>query len=238
MYASEAQDVVENLALIDALHRALNSADVPPHVMNVLLDLAEFMEMQDKPLPLDVQMLANRAQDGNMFAKSMRYREIEFTSPNMLPSTACIESLITVNNELGLLDRASGVLKYVATHYAHIAIEPQWLQKLHFWEDARQSYQQQNVVFSEASPNDRPPTNSAWMASELGNLQCLLALGEFDQLAESSTELMNHLKCCPSVEHYNQWMSEIQKLGANASWMLGNWQALEVGNSNGGAGLA
>ena len=59
------------------------------------------MEMQDKPLPLDVQMLANCAQEGNMFAKSLRYREIEFTSPNILPTTECIESLITVNNELG-----------------------------------------------------------------------------------------------------------------------------------------
>ena len=136
-------------------------------------------------------------------------------------------SYLSLIHVLGLVDRASGVLKYVSIHYPHIDIEPQWLQKLHFWQEARESYRQQNTVYSEATPSDRPPANSAWMASELGNLQCLLALGEFEQLAESSSVLMNHLKCCPSVEHYNPWMSEVQKLGANASWMLGNWSSLE-----------
>ena len=124
--------------------------------------------MQDKPLPLDVQLLAKRAESRNMFAKCLRYREQEFNSLNILPSGECIEALISVNNELGLPDRATGVLHYVNQHYSHISIEPQWLQKLCHWEDARQSYLQQNLKWIESYPDDRPPKHPSWMAGEIG----------------------------------------------------------------------
>ena len=124
--------------------------------------------MQDKPLPLDVQLLAKRAESRNMFAKCLRYREREFNSLNILPSGECIEALISVNNELGLPDRAAGVLHYVNTHYSHISIEPQWLQKLCHWERARQSYLQQNLKWIESYPDDRPPKHPSWMAGEIG----------------------------------------------------------------------
>lgn len=124
--------------------------------------------MQDKPLPLDVQLLAKRAESRNMFAKCLRYREREFNSLNILPSGECIEALISVNNELGLPDRAAGVLHYVNTHYSHISIEPQWLQKLCHWERARQSYLQQNMKWIESYPDDRPPKHPSWMAGEIG----------------------------------------------------------------------
>ena len=125
-------------------------------------------EMQDKPLPLDVQLLAKRAESRNMFAKCLRYREQEFNSLNVLPSGECIEALISVNNELGLPERATGVLHYVNQHYSHISIEPQWLQKLCHWERARQSYLQQNLKWIESYPDDRPPKHPSWMAGEIG----------------------------------------------------------------------
>jgi hypothetical protein len=125
-------------------------------------------EMQDKPLPLDVQLLAKRAESRNMFAKCLRYREQEFNSLNVLPSGECIEALISVNNELGLPDRATGVLHYVNQHYSHISIEPQWLQKLCHWERARQSYLQQNLKWIESYPDDLPPKHPSWMAGEIG----------------------------------------------------------------------
>ena len=103
-----------------------------------------------------------------MFAKCLRYREREFNSLNILPSGECIEARISVNNELGLPDRAAGVLHYVNTHYSHISIEPQWLQKLCHWERARQSYLQQNLKWIESYPDDRPPKHPSWMAGEIG----------------------------------------------------------------------
>ena len=80
--------------------------------------------MLDKPLPVDIQILARRAAQANLFSKCLRYREIEFSSDNVKPSVECVESLITVNNKLGMLDAASGILRCVeANYHSHIAGE-------------------------------------------------------------------------------------------------------------------
>jgi hypothetical protein len=55
----------------------------------------------------------------------------------------------------------------------------------------------------------------------------LLALGEFVELEECALALKNHLKAAEQVEEHPLWMAEVQKLGANAAWMLGNWKSLE-----------
>ena len=107
----------------------------------------------------------------------------------MVPSGECIEALITISNELGNHDRAAGVLSYLSEQYPDIPIAPQWLEKLCRWEDARQSYMQQNVKFAEIFPSDRPPKHEKWMTGELGNLHCLQALGEFEELEDSATAL-------------------------------------------------
>lgn len=85
--------------------------------------------MQDKRLPIDVRLLARLAQAANMFAKCLRFREVEFASKNVPPSIECVDALISVNNQLGLSDRAIGVLQYLKAHYPHIDIKPLWLEK-------------------------------------------------------------------------------------------------------------
>jgi FKBP12-rapamycin complex-associated protein len=126
-----------------------------------------------------------------------------------------------------LQDRAIGVLHYVNEHYSHIPIEPLWLEKLCRWDDARQSYYQQSMKWEESYPLDIPPKHPPWMASELGKLRCLLALGEIEQLEDDAITLKEHTKAADHVEEYTMWMSEVQKLGANAAWMLGRWSSLE-----------
>jgi hypothetical protein len=88
------------------------------------------MEMQDKRLPVDVRLLARQAQAANMFAKCLRFREKEFSSKNVPPSIECVDALISVNNQLGLSDRAIGVLQYLKQKYPNIAIQPLWLEKV------------------------------------------------------------------------------------------------------------
>ena len=53
----------------------LKSPHISPHMTNSLLQLAEFMDMKDKRLPLDVILLARCAEKANMYAKALRYRE-------------------------------------------------------------------------------------------------------------------------------------------------------------------
>lgn len=65
------------------------------------------------------------------------------------------------------------------------------------------------------------------MQNELGSLRCLHALGEYEELAEGAEALKQNLKVMDDVDEYHTWMSEVQKLGANAAWMLGRWDSME-----------
>lgn len=228
LFSSDPNEVFNDLTLIDRIEMALQSSYIPPHIRNALLNLAEFMDMQDKRLPLDVQLLARRAESANMFAKCLRYREIEFNSQNVLPSAECIEALISVNNELGLPDRATGVLTVCMTNFSHIEIRPLWLEKLNRWDDALQTYTQEIMKFRfESGGNENPTKNTKWMESELGALRCLRSLGEFDDLGQKAMKLKDFVRQDEQSPEYKSWMSQIQTLGANAAWMLGRWDIME-----------
>jgi serine/threonine-protein kinase mTOR len=69
--------------------------------MKNIVNMAEFMEMNDKRLPLDIHLLARCAAFTSMFAKSLHYRELEFNSKHISPNGEVIEALITINNQLG-----------------------------------------------------------------------------------------------------------------------------------------
>lgn len=227
-FAGDSNDVVDDIDLIKGIEMALQSHNIPSKITFTLLNLAEFMDMQGKRLPLDVQLLARKAQSSNIFAKSLRYRELEFNSSNVQPSDECIEALITINNELGLLDRATGVLHHVSTQYRHQYIQPLWLEKLFRWDEAKQSYMQQNLKWEEEFGQESPARYPQWMSSELGELRCLRALGEFEELEAKARKLKDSFRRYEEnqVEEYNVWMSEIQKMGSNASWMLGHWDIM------------
>lgn len=167
-----------------------------------------------------------------MFAKCLRYREQEFNSLNVLPSGECIEALISVNNELGLPDRATGVLHYVNQHYSHISIEPQWLQKLCHWERARQSYLQQNLKWIESYPDDLPPKHPSWMAGEIGTeCRCISLvmtvvayhIEESYTLIEIALYRLHPLTCPPSLSPYlfvyNNHSSPHLQATCTVSWL-------------------
>lgn len=78
-----------------ALEVALLSPTVPPEVVQVLLNLAEFMEHDDKPLPIDQKTLGSYAAKFHAYAKALHYKEAEFMA-EPLPDT--VEALISINN--------------------------------------------------------------------------------------------------------------------------------------------
>ena len=227
LFPSEAFITAESIPLISGLEMALQSSQIPVRLTNTLLNLAEFMEMLDKPLPLDIQLLARRAAYVNTFAKCLHYREIEFNSENVKPSTECVESLITVNNKLGLLDAAAGILQLVRSKFTHIAVKPLWLEKLSQWEEARQAYMTQISHWSTEHVGEVPPAHEGWMQNELGMLRCLHALGEYEELAEGANTLKQYMTVDDQVEKYGSWVTEVCRLGANAAWMLGRWDSME-----------
>eukprot|EP01038_Epipyxis_sp_PR26KG_P011143 gene11143-14952_t len=228
LFISDSSNVNHEIPLISSIEMALQSPQIPNNIMIALLNLAEFMELQDKRLPVDVRILARQAEAANMYAKSLRYRELEFSSKNVLPSVECIDALITINNQLGLPDRAAGVLSYITVNYPHIVIEPLWLEKLSRWEDARSAYEKQIQEFKELLPNENMAKYEKWINVEIGKLRCLHALGEYNELESCSKVLKDKVKSVLDVEYESKsCLAEVQRLGANAAWMLGDWSSMD-----------
>lgn len=72
--------------LIRNLQKAFNSSTIPSDILQVLLNLAEFMEHDAVALPINLNVLAELAQKGHAYAKALHYRELEFqTNPVRKP---------------------------------------------------------------------------------------------------------------------------------------------------------
>ena len=94
--------------LVRSLEAAFGSPTIPPEIVTTLLNLAEFMEHDEKPIPVDIRTLGMIAERCRAYAKALHYKELEFvTSP-----AACVEAIIAINNQLQLPEAAMGVLVY------------------------------------------------------------------------------------------------------------------------------
>lgn len=83
--------------LVYALKTAFVS-DVSPEILQMLLNLAEFMEQDPSGgLPIEISVLADLALKCRAYAKALHYTEREY---NLGGSTACVESLISINGRL------------------------------------------------------------------------------------------------------------------------------------------
>jgi FKBP12-rapamycin complex-associated protein len=230
LFASQMSEVVVDASLISGIEMALQSPEVPKPIMISLLNLTEFMDIHDLPLPIDIRILAFQAQSANMFAKCLRYRELEFQSKNVKPSFECIDALITVCNQLGLVDRAIGVLRYLKQEFSDVEIQPQWLEKLCRWEEAQKAYEHGVTHFRLLYQNENfPSKHEQWMNAELGRLRCLHALGEYEDVLSESKALRAQIKLGDEVQDVNYWnsLAEVQRLGSYAAWMLGKWDTME-----------
>ena len=94
--------------LVMSLERAFQSDSIPPEILQTLLNLAEFMEIANMPLPIDGRRLGALAERSQAYAKALRYKEREFlTAP-----AESIEALISINQQLQHPEAAEGILTY------------------------------------------------------------------------------------------------------------------------------
>ncbi|XP_066992513.2 serine/threonine-protein kinase mTOR isoform X2 [Anabrus simplex] len=191
--------------LIESLEQALMVPDLP-EITQTILNLAEFMEHCDKgPLPLDPQLLGERAIHCRAYAKALHYKEDEFHKE---PNAQVFEALISINNKLQQKEAAAGLLEYVMSHQAaDLKVQERWYEKLHNWEKALHSYQ------------ERLEENGEDVELALGQMRCMEALGEWGQLHEVAAKHWNHFN-----EEGRQRMS---RMAAAAAWGLGQWDAME-----------
>lgn len=186
------------------IERAITCPTTPAELIHILLNLAEFMEHDDRPLPIDIQTLGEYAMTYHAYAKALHYKEIQFFSEPT--STAIVESLINVNTKLQQYDAAWGTLTSARDRHDMTRHE-EWYEKLGKWNEALDAYNRK----LEDDPEDSE--------IQIGRMRCLHALGEWEDLAD----------CVQS-----KWISakqderqQIAPLAAAAAWSLKQWDLME-----------
>lgn len=197
LYTQYQEDLVQSLCV------ALSSPQNPPEIHQTLLNLVEFMEHDDKPLPIPIQTLGQYAQRCHAYAKALHYKEVEFIQE---PTTSTIESLISINNQLHQTDAAIGILKHAQQHH-DLQLKETWYEKLQRWEDALNAY------------NQRASAGEDSFEVTMGKMRSLHALGEWEQLSELALD-----KWSVSKPDFRIAMAP---LAAGAAWGLGQWDKIE-----------
>ncbi|EAL66546.1 protein kinase, Atypical group [Dictyostelium discoideum AX4] len=191
--------------LVRSLETALLSPNIPPEILQTLLNLAEFMELHEKPLPIDIRTLGALAEKCHAYAKALHYKESEFSQS---PSST-IEALISINNQLQQPEAAIGILIYAQKNHS-VELKEGWYEKLRRWEDALAAY--------EKKQKDDP--NGGTIENTMGILRCLHALGEWERLSALSSETWKS-----DINDHTR--ATIAPLAAAAAWNLVNWDKMD-----------
>ncbi|KAF5285925.1 hypothetical protein FQA39_LY04386 [Lamprigera yunnana] len=190
--------------LISSLEQALMVPDLS-EITQTILNLAEFMEHCDKgPLPLDPQLLGERAMHCRAYAKALHYKEEEFQRDT---SSHVVEALISINNKLQQKEAAEGLLQHVMQRNGDIQVQVRWYEKLHNWDKALSLYKNK----LEVTEHDDEAL--------LGQMRCLEALGEWRSLSNIVETRFSSLTNCNK--------QKAGTLAAASAWGLHDWSSME-----------
>ncbi|KAJ7066574.1 phosphatidylinositol 3-kinase [Mycena amicta] len=189
--------------LVRSIEIALTSPVAPSEVIRRLLDLCEYMEHEEKPLPIDHSTLGDYSTRYFAYAKALHWKELEFFSN---PSPAILESLISINTRLQQHDAASGALLTAREQY-DVTNKEEWYERLGRWQEAL-------VIYDDKAEID---PNSAEV--QIGRMRCLHALGEWEQLASDVDERWQ------ASTHDER--RQIAPMAAAAAWSLSEWDSMD-----------
>lgn len=194
--------------LIQNIESAIKSENVPPDLLGLLLNLAEFMEHDDKALPIDIRVLGREAARCHAYAKALHYKELEFLQDQ---SSGAVEALIVINNQLQQSDAAIGILRKAQLYKEGIQLRETWFEKLERWEEALAFYNKREA--------EVPPEQAIPIDIVMGKMRCLHALGEWDALATLTGNTWQN--SAPEVQRM------IAPLATAAAWGLGKWDSMD-----------
>ncbi|KAK1259623.1 Serine/threonine-protein kinase TOR [Acorus gramineus] len=199
--------------LVRSLEMAFSSQNIPPEILATLLNLAEFMEHDEKPLPIDIRLLGALAEKCRAFAKALHYKEMEFedarsTKKDANP-VAVVEALIHINNQLHQHEAAIGILTY-SQQQLDVQLKESWYEKLQRWDDALKAY---TLKASQAtSPH-------LILEATLGRMRCLAALARWEELNNLCKEYWTPAESSARLE--------MAPMAANAAWNMGEWDQMD-----------
>ncbi|CAN4107821.1 unnamed protein product [Withania somnifera] len=198
--------------LVRSLEMAFSSPNIPPEILATLLNLAEFMEHDERPLPIDIRLLGALAEKCRAFAKALHYKEMEFEGAlsNMKDANpvAVVEALIHINNQLHQHEAAVGILTYAQQHLG-VQLKESWYEKLQRWDDALKAY---NAKASQAS------SPHLGLDATLGRMRCLAALARWEELNNLCKEYWTPAEPAARLE--------MAPMAANAAWNMGEWDQM------------
>lgn len=189
--------------LVRSIDTALTSQNIPPEILQMLLNLAEFMEHDDKALHIDIRTLGKYAGKCHAFAKALHYKELEFEQDQ---NSGAVEALISINNHLQQSDAAIGILRK-AQAYRDVELKETWFVKLQRWEEALAAYKRREQI----DPDSFDVT--------MGKMRCLHALGEWKMLSDLAQEKWNQAS--------NEHRKSMAPLAAAAAWGRGQWELMD-----------
>ncbi|KAI2636825.1 TOR kinase [Xylaria nigripes] len=195
--------------LIQNIENAIRSENVPPELLGLLLNLAEFMEHDDKALPIDIRILGREAARCHAYAKALHYKELEFLQDQSGPA---VEALIVINNQLQQYDAAIGILRKAQLYKDGIQLRETWFEKLERWEEA--------LAFYNRREREIPEDQAIPIDIVMGKMRCYHALTEWEALASLAGNTWAN--SAPDVQR------RIAPLATAAAWSLGKWDAMEI----------
>ncbi|KAH6617660.1 armadillo-type protein [Chaetomium sp. MPI-SDFR-AT-0129] len=195
--------------LITNIENTIKSENVPPDLLGQLLNLAEFMEHDDKALPIDIRILGREAARCHAYAKALHYKELEFLQDH---NSHAVEALIMINNQLQQSDAAIGILRKVKAYKDGIQLRESWFEKLERWDEALNFYCQREREL----PEDQPTPVDIVM----GKMRCYHALGEWESLASLAGKTWTNSG--PEIQR------RIAPLATTAAWGLGKWDSMDT----------
>ncbi|KAL6517525.1 hypothetical protein OROMI_033226 [Orobanche minor] len=198
--------------LVRNLEMAFSSPNIPPEILATLLNLAEFMEHDERPLPIDIRLLGALAEKCRAFAKALHYKEMEFEGAcsNRMDGNpvAVVEALIHINNQLHQHEAAVGILTYAQKHLG-VQLKESWYEKLQRWDDALKAY---TVKASQVS------SQHLVLDATLGRMRCLAALARWEELRNLCKEYWTPAEPAARLE--------MAPMAASAAWNMGEWDQM------------
>lgn len=186
-----------------SIEAAVSHPQIPSELAHRLLNLAEFMEHEDKPLPIENRTLGEYSFRFHAFAKALHYKELEFLSET---SPAIIEDLTMINTKLQQHDAAWGTLT-AAREQDDVTKHEDWFERLARWQEAFDAYDRK----ARTDP-DAPEVI-------MGKMRCLHALGEWESLAAQVDKYWANAT-------YDE-RRELAGMGAAAAWSLNEWDSMD-----------
>ncbi|KAL5167810.1 Serine/threonine-protein kinase TOR [Glycine soja] len=185
--------------LVQNLEMAFSSPNIPPEILATLLNLAEFMEHDEKPLPIDIRLLGALAEKCRAFAKALHYKEMEFEGARSKKMDA---------NPVAVVEAALGILTYAQQHL-DFQLKESWYEKLQRWDDALKAYT------AKASQATSP---HLVLDATLGKMRCLAALAQWDELNILCKEFWTPAEPAARLE--------MAPMAASAAWNMGEWDQM------------